>query len=32
MQKLETDQGGEDWSLVAFSGWMQLGDTHAMLG
>jgi hypothetical protein len=28
-----TDRGGEEeWSLAAFSGWMQLGDTHAMLG
>ncbi|WVZ78221.1 hypothetical protein U9M48_025970 [Paspalum notatum var. saurae] len=26
------DQKGEEWSLAAFSGWMQLGDTHAMLG
>ncbi|KAJ1277484.1 hypothetical protein BS78_04G007300 [Paspalum vaginatum] len=26
------DQRGEEWSLAAFSGWMQLGDTHAMLG
>jgi hypothetical protein len=23
---------GEEWALAAFSGWMQLGDTHAMLG
>ena len=28
----EADQRGEEWSLAAFSGWMQLGDTHAMLG
>ncbi|XP_039848841.1 uncharacterized protein LOC120707856 isoform X2 [Panicum virgatum] len=28
----EADQRGEKWSLAAFSGWMQLGDTHAMLG
>ncbi|TKW36797.1 hypothetical protein SEVIR_1G006400v4 [Setaria viridis] len=31
-QEPEADQRGEDWSLAAFSGWMQLGDTHAMLG
>jgi cytochrome c-type biogenesis protein CcmH/NrfG len=23
---------GEEWSLAAFSGWMLLGNTHAMLG
>ncbi|CAN6236839.1 unnamed protein product [Urochloa humidicola] len=28
----EADPRGEEWSLAAFSGWMQLGDTHAMLG
>ncbi|GJM89980.1 hypothetical protein PR202_ga06214 [Eleusine coracana subsp. coracana] len=28
----QPDQRGEEWSLAAFSGWMQLGDTHAMLG
>ncbi|CAN6242715.1 unnamed protein product [Urochloa humidicola] len=28
----EADLRGEEWSLAAFSGWMQLGDTHAMLG
>lgn len=28
----EPDPRGEEWSLAAFSGWMQLGDTHAMLG
>jgi tetratricopeptide (TPR) repeat protein len=28
----DPDQRGEEWSLAAFSGWMQLGDTHAMLG
>ncbi|KAE8791515.1 nephrocystin-3 [Hordeum vulgare] len=26
------DRKGEEWALAAFSGWMQLGDTHAMLG
>jgi hypothetical protein len=26
------DKMGEEWSLVAFSGWMPLGNTHAMLG
>ncbi|XP_062217927.1 protein KINESIN LIGHT CHAIN-RELATED 1-like [Phragmites australis] len=31
-QQAEADQRGEEWSLAAFSGWMQLGDTHAMLG
>ncbi|KAF8772271.1 hypothetical protein HU200_005986 [Digitaria exilis] len=31
-QQPEADQRGEEWSLAAFSGWMQLGDTHAMLG
>lgn len=31
-QRAEPDQRGEEWSLAAFSGWMQLGDTHAMLG
>ncbi|XP_062224359.1 protein KINESIN LIGHT CHAIN-RELATED 1-like [Phragmites australis] len=31
-QQAEPDQIGEEWSLAAFSGWMQLGDTHAMLG
>ncbi|CAD6257646.1 unnamed protein product [Miscanthus lutarioriparius] len=31
-QHAEPDQRGEEWSLAAFSGWMQLGDTHAMLG
>uniref|UniRef100_A0A0D9VB70 Uncharacterized protein n=1 Tax=Leersia perrieri TaxID=77586 RepID=A0A0D9VB70_9ORYZ len=28
----EEQQKGEEWALAAFSGWMQLGDTHAMLG
>jgi hypothetical protein len=29
----ERGGGGEEWSLTAFSaGWMELGDTHAMLG
>uniref|UniRef100_A0A804PDJ3 Uncharacterized protein n=1 Tax=Zea mays TaxID=4577 RepID=A0A804PDJ3_MAIZE len=32
LQPAEPDQRGEEWSLAAFSGWMQLGDTHAMLG
>ncbi|KAK3151941.1 hypothetical protein QOZ80_2BG0152370 [Eleusine coracana subsp. coracana] len=32
MQPQPEDQRGEEWSLAAFSGWMQLGDTHAMLG
>ncbi|CAM0146289.1 unnamed protein product [Urochloa decumbens] len=31
-QQPEADPRGEEWSLAAFSGWMQLGDTHAMLG
>ncbi|KAL6848405.1 hypothetical protein ACP4OV_021699 [Aristida adscensionis] len=31
-QAAEPDPRGEEWSLAAFSGWMQLGDTHAMLG
>ncbi|XP_066320912.1 protein KINESIN LIGHT CHAIN-RELATED 1-like [Miscanthus floridulus] len=31
-QRAEPDQRGEEWPLAAFSGWMQLGDTHAMLG
>ncbi|VAI41653.1 unnamed protein product [Triticum turgidum subsp. durum] len=26
------ERKGEEWALAAFSGWMQLGDTHAMLG
>jgi hypothetical protein len=26
------DKMGEEWSLAAFSGWMPLGNTHAMLG
>lgn len=31
-QPPEDQQKGEEWALAAFSGWMQLGDTHAMLG
>ncbi|KAL5200258.1 hypothetical protein ABZP36_021461 [Zizania latifolia] len=31
-QPTEDQQKGEEWALAAFSGWMQLGDTHAMLG
>uniref|UniRef100_A0ACD5V9J1 Uncharacterized protein n=1 Tax=Avena sativa TaxID=4498 RepID=A0ACD5V9J1_AVESA len=31
-QPEEEVRKGEEWALAAFSGWMQLGDTHAMLG
>uniref|UniRef100_J3L8U7 Uncharacterized protein n=2 Tax=Oryza brachyantha TaxID=4533 RepID=J3L8U7_ORYBR len=31
-QPVEDQQKAEEWALAAFSGWMQLGDTHAMLG
>ncbi|KAM3317592.1 hypothetical protein ACQJBY_035352 [Aegilops geniculata] len=31
-EQVVDERKGEEWALAAFSGWMQLGDTHAMLG